>query len=269
MYMKQAEAARESIEPSDTLAKFLLGFKPSLSRKSSSVHAHRRTSPQMFEADEQMLSRRAMIAGSVGSVFGAVSSPALAGLLPAGRVTFPPVDIKDVVFDKEKLATFEVQKAIAEIAGDLFLLESLAEKFEKDPNFNLVPTLDQYLNVGRVRFQCNKVVFAYDEAAQDTFSLKERTTLQSLQTLATVSKIEKGKETRSKKRLQLITSEFGNALRTLTSLVEYLPLAGEDYTPTGPKLRFDGEKMVEEEPPKKAEEPPKEEPPKEEPPQKE
>ena len=166
------------------------------------------------------LQRRAFVAATTAATLSnTITTPANAGYVTSlGIETTQP---KDAEKDSELLATKQVQDAISALKSYKANAARLAETFAADQNMPLIPTIRKDFDFSQLRDSLNTATAVFDDQTQLTMDRMARGVLYDFTELENASRLKKGEETRTSKKIANVEKWFGKIDSDLTELLAY------------------------------------------------
>lgn len=194
------------------------GFTPVAQLPASHCVA-RSAAPQCSLLDDESLSRRAVLSGGLGVALGLGARPVNAGYVTSlGIETTSP---KDAEKDDELLASKEVQKSIEGIKGYKLAAAELSQKFAADTNMPLIPSIRKEFDFSQVRDNLNVATTIFDDQSQLTIDRISRSILYDLTELENSSRLKKGEDTRTEKKIANVNKWFVKLDTDLSTFLTY------------------------------------------------
>lgn len=202
-----------------SLLQLQLAFSPSTSQLPVAHRAARSAVPQCLAADDDALSRRAVLSGGLGVALGLGAAPAWAGYVTSlGIETTKP---KDAEKDDDLLSSKEVQKSIEGIKGYKAAAAALKSSFSGDSNMPLIPTIRKEFDFSKVRDDLNIAATVFDDQTQLTTDRIARSILYDLTELEGASRLKKGETERTEKKIANVDKWFVKLDKDLDVFLSY------------------------------------------------
>jgi len=173
-------------------------------------------------------SRRAVLAGFLGTAMVAGAQPALAGYVTSLglEVTKP----EDAEVDEELLGTRAVRTSLSNLKAYMTKAASLKGAFAKDQDMQLIPTIRKEFDFSKVRDDLNVVTTVFDDDTQKTIDRITRAILYDLTELENSSRFKKGETTRTPKKIALVNQWFDKLDGDFLGLFAYFAKV-KDWSP--------------------------------------
>merc|ERR1719247_2355832 len=142
----------------------------------------------------------------LGAGVGSFATPAFAGYVTSlGLETTKPTDA-DV--DDDLLASKAVQDGLKNLKAKKASAASLSAAFAKDTNANLIPVIRKEFDFSQLRTDLNTVTTVFDDTTQLTTDRLARAILYDLTELENASRLKKGEEGRTPKKIAAVSKWF-------------------------------------------------------------